>query len=160
MSCNVYPNLAFPIKIFTLHKHCVCYFHQVKHKIITHITDVAIPRVLDFIIYISDLLFTFHYFTIYNLTIILFKFQTDQVMNIKASNLAIFQKHFTCNSYALVICNGGDTDFSLCKARVYAWHCGDSVMVKALPKAMVKALPKALLKFRQVIVKLPRLVSA
>ena len=24
--------------------------------------------------------------------------------------------------------NSGDIDFSLCKARVYAWHCGDSLM--------------------------------
>ena len=24
--------------------------------------------------------------------------------------------------------NTGDIDFSLCKARVYAWHCGDSLM--------------------------------
>ena len=30
--------------------------------------------------------------------------------------------------------NSGDIDFSLCKAWVYARHCGDSLMVKALLK--------------------------
>ena len=31
--------------------------------------------------------------------------------------------------------NSMDTDFSLCKARVYARHCGDNLMVKALLKS-------------------------
>ena len=34
--------------------------------------------------------------------------------------------------------NNWDFDFSLCKARVYVWHCGDIFMVKILPKALLK----------------------
>ena len=30
----------------------------------------------------------------------------------------------------------GDFYFSLCKARVYAWHCGEIFMVRSLPKAL------------------------
>ena len=45
--------------------------------------------------------------------------------------------------YAPVICNHGaesrDFDVSLCKARVYALHCGDNLMVKVLPKALLKS---------------------
>ena len=35
--------------------------------------------------------------------------------------------------------NNGDIDFYLCKVCVYAWHCGDSLMVKALLKAQLKS---------------------
>ena len=48
--------------------------------------------------------------------------------------------------------NRGDFDFSLCKARVYAWHCGDIFMVKVLPKALLRSW--------KVNVKLPRRVWA
>ena len=41
--------------------------------------------------------------------------------------------------YAPVICHQGIFDFSLCKAQVYAWHCGDLFMVKVLPKALFKS---------------------
>ena len=51
--------------------------------------------------------------------------------------------------YAPVICNpgpygagegnSGDIDFSLYKAPVYARHCGESLMVKVLPKALLKS---------------------
>ena len=30
-------------------------------------------------------------------------------------------------------------DFSLCKARVYAQHCGDIFMVKVLPEALLRS---------------------
>ena len=43
--------------------------------------------------------------------------------------------------------NSGDIDFSLCQAWVYARHCRDILMVKALPKALFKSW--------QVNVKLP-----
>ena len=35
--------------------------------------------------------------------------------------------------------NSGDIDFSLSKARVYAQHCRDTLMVKALPKSPLKS---------------------
>ena len=35
--------------------------------------------------------------------------------------------------------NSGDIDFSLNKARVYAQHCRDTLMVKALPKSPLKS---------------------
>ena len=35
--------------------------------------------------------------------------------------------------------NSGDFDFSLCKARVYAQHCGDIFIVKVLLKALLKS---------------------
>ena len=35
--------------------------------------------------------------------------------------------------------NSGDIDFSLSKARVYARHCRDTLMVKALPKSLLKS---------------------
>ena len=35
--------------------------------------------------------------------------------------------------------NSGDIDFSLSKARVYAQHCRDTLMVKALPKSSLKS---------------------
>ena len=35
--------------------------------------------------------------------------------------------------------NSGDIDFSLTKARVYAQHCRDTLMVKALPKSPLKS---------------------
>ena len=50
--------------------------------------------------------------------------------------------------------NSGDTDFSLCKARVHAQHCGDIFMVKAVPKALLKSW------YMKVSVKLPRPVWA
>ena len=34
--------------------------------------------------------------------------------------------------------NCRDIDFSLCEARVYAYHCGDILMIKALSKAALK----------------------
>ena len=48
--------------------------------------------------------------------------------------------------------NSGDFDFSLCKTRVYVWHCGDIFVVKSLPKALLIS--------RQANVKLQRLVLA
>ena len=48
--------------------------------------------------------------------------------------------------------NSGNIDFSLCKAGVYAQHCGDIFMVKALPKAWLISQP--------VHVKLPQSVWA
>ena len=35
--------------------------------------------------------------------------------------------------------NSGDIDFSLSKARVYAQHCRDTLMFKALPKSPLKS---------------------
>ena len=40
-----------------------------------------------------------------------------------------------CNHGPMGPGNSGDIDFSLCKARVYAQHCGDIFMVKALFKS-------------------------
>ena len=33
----------------------------------------------------------------------------------------------------------GDNDFFLCKARVYAQHCWEILMTKALPQALLKS---------------------
>ena len=35
--------------------------------------------------------------------------------------------------------NSGNIDFSLCKARVYAKHCGNIFMIKDLPKTLLKS---------------------
>ena len=35
--------------------------------------------------------------------------------------------------------NSEDIGFALCKARVYAQHCWDIFMVKALPKTLLKS---------------------